>query len=667
MTTALVAPARPRSSLDRRWLGVGGGATVVTASLLGGWLAVAVGGRSLGGLVHDNVANNLINGVLLGAIAGLLLWLRPSNRIGWLMMFAAAANALAILGEGWALASFHVALPGRTLMAWLGSWIWITALPLGATVLPAIYPDGRAVSRFARNLAASSWVASLTLGACLALLDMGYSHVVPGHRLGHNPISHGHFQTPVLVLGAAAAAVSVALVLVTLVWMLRRLWRSRTPEREKLVWLMLAVVPVVATAPVSSPPAMFVVTVLTSLALVVGIVRYQLFDIKLVVRTGLLYALLIGAAILAYFGVVALITLATPPGTIPSLFAAAAVALVVVPAYRFLARAVGRLVYGDRADPVRALGRMSRELSGADLSGMVGGVATAVRSPYVCLRSPSGQLLADAGTESGHPLHEVTMRHGGREVGTLAVAWRTPVDALSAVDLRLVDALAGPVAVAVAAADLAREVTQSRARVLAVREGERTRLRADLHDGLGPSLSGVALGLEAARTSVGGDTERLTEILDVLHREVESLVTEVRGIIEDLGPGEVDLLAALRSRATVVSASGGIAVDVTDVGDLAALPGQVAVVAHRIAAEALTNAVRHSGAARVVVSVVADLDRLTLDVADDGCGAVAARPGGVGLTSMRERAESVGGTLTVTASTGQGTRVRAVLPLDGAV
>ncbi|MGH3445026.1 MAG: hypothetical protein ACRDPB_06590, partial [Nocardioidaceae bacterium] len=483
MTTALVAPVRRRSSLDRRWLGVGGGATVAGISLVGAWLAVVVGGRSLSGLVHDNVANNLLNGVLLGVIAGMLLWLRPANRIGWLLMYAAAANALAILGEGWALASYQVALPGRTFMAWFGSWIWITALTLGATVLPAIYPDGRAVSRFARRLAASSWAASLTMGACLSLLDMGYEQVVPGHRLGHNPLSHGHLQTPLLAVGAAAAVASLVLVVVSLVWMVRRLWRSRSPEREKLAWLMVAVVPTVAVAPVSSPALMFVVTVLTSLALLVGIVRYQLFDIKLVVRTGLLYGLLIGLAIVAYFGVVALITLATPPGTIPSLFAAAAVALLVVPAYRFLARAVGRLVYGDRVDPVRALGRMSRELSGADLSAMVAGMAAAVRSPYVRVRDSSGDLVAESGAQSVRPLHEVALRHGGDEVGTLAVAWRTPVDALSSADLRLVEALAAPVAVAVAAARMAQELAQSRARVLAVREGERARLRSDLHDG----------------------------------------------------------------------------------------------------------------------------------------------------------------------------------------
>ncbi|MGH3444203.1 MAG: sensor histidine kinase, partial [Nocardioidaceae bacterium] len=164
-----------------------------------------------------------------------------------------------------------------------------------------------------------------------------------------------------------------------------------------------------------------------------------------------------------------------------------------------------------------------------------------------------------------------------------------------------------------------------------------------------------------------GDTGRQAEILDVVHREVESLVVEVRGIIDDLGPGDVDLLAALRSRAAVVTASGGVAVEVVHAGDIAAIPGHVAVVGYRIAAEALTNAVRHAAASTVTMSVVAEPARLTLEVADDGCGTVAARPGGVGLTSMRERAESVGGTLTVSGSSGQGSRVRAVLPVDGAL
>jgi signal transduction histidine kinase len=224
-----------------------------------------------------------------------------------------------------------------------------------------------------------------------------------------------------------------------------------------------------------------------------------------------------------------------------------------------------------------------------------------------------------------------------------------------------VAALTGPVAAAVHAARTARELAESRARVLAVRETERTRLRADLHDGVGPSLSGVSLGLEAAIGAVATSPDRVPEILDVVHREVDSLVTEVRGIIDDLGPADIDLLGSLRSQVEAVAAS-GVAVHLQHGDTPVTAPAAVVVAAQRIAREALANAVRHAGANRIEVCVEDEPERLVVVVRDDGCGVVTPRPGGVGLSSMRERAEAVGGTLSIESAPGLGTLVRAVLP-----
>jgi signal transduction histidine kinase len=373
-----------------------------------------------------------------------------------------------------------------------------------------------------------------------------------------------------------------------------------------------------------------------------------------------------------YFGLVALITTVTPDGTVPSLFAIAAVGLVVVPSHRVLQGFFGRLVYGDRADPLRALSRVAEGIRVRDahdpsgLRPMLTGIARALRSPYVALHGPDGEDLAGVGVIDGQPVHAIDLEYAGEPVGRLTVAGRTTRDPLGAADRRLLEALSVPVAAAVRAGLTARELAESRSRVLAVREGERRRLREDLHDGLGPSLSGVALGLEAARRSVGTRSGRLPEILDVLHREVDSLVAEVRGIIDDLGPAEVDLLAAVRSHVDAVAAAGDVSVELTETGDLSRVPGEVAVTAHRIAGEALTNAARHAGAARIRVALSGHPDHLVVEVADDGTGAVRPRPGGVGLDSMRQRAESVGGVPTVTAVPDRGTRVRAVLPLRAA-
>jgi signal transduction histidine kinase len=644
-----------------------GGACLVV-SVVGMVLALGPGGRSLDGLLHDNVLNNVVNGVTLGVLAAALTRLRPGNRVGWLVLAIAWCNALSVVGEGWALASYHVTLPGRGLAAWLGSWPWALGLLLGPTLLPLLYPSGRTTSRSGHRLAVALLGAVLLLGGCLALLDVAYDGVAPGHHLGVNPLSQGHLQRPIGALAVAAAVTAVLLGVVAWGHTVRRLWRAHSPEREQLAWLWAMVAPLLVVAPLDLPWLTFAVQVVSPAFLLVGIVRYDLFDIKLLLSSGLLYGALTAIAVGAYFGVVALITTVTPHGTVPSLFAAATVALVVVPLHRWLQRWVGRLVYGDRADPVRALARVARGMRGTaedptGLRPMLAGVAEALRSPYVAVTSGGAELLAAVGVPpAGHRLHQVALEHAGEAVGRLDVAARTARDRLNGRDRRLLEALAGPVAAAVSAGLMTREVEASRSRILAVRQAERARLRADLHDGLGPSLSGVALGLEAAESSVGTNPERVAGMLPVLRHEVDSLVAEVRGIIDDLGPTEVDLVAAVRGQVESLVATGRT-VAFSCTGPVDGLAGDVAVAAQRIAGEALRNAVRHARATRISVSLTAAPGALTVEVDDDGSGAVAPRDGGVGLESMRRRAEAVGGLLRLTAVPGAGTTVVATLPL----
>jgi two-component system NarL family sensor kinase len=659
-------PATARLSRAR---GPALGGLCATISLAGLALAAGPGHRSLSGLLGDNALSTVVNAVTLGVLGGVLMRLRPGNRVGLLVLVIGWCNALTILGEGWALASYRVDLPGRVFFAWLGSWPWALGLMLGPTLLPLIYPGGRTVSRVARRLAALVILVAVALGAALALLDDAYASAVPGHPSGPNPISHGRLQG--LFGAVAAVAAGTALLLGAVAWghTLRRLWRAHSPEREQLAWLLAVVAPILLVAPLNWPWLGFVLQVLAPVGLLVGIVRHQLFDIKVALRSGLVYGGLTTVAVGAYVAVVTLIGAVTPSGTAPNLFAAATVGLVVLPAHHGLQRFVGRLVYGDHADPIRALTRVGDGIrsAGDDPSAVrpvLSGIARALRSPYVAVAALDGTPVASAGTAQGQPLHEVPLEYAGERVGTLTVAGRAVRDPLRASDRRMLAALAGPVAAAVRAGLMAKELGESRSRILAARESERRRLREDLHDGLGPALSGVALGLEAARSSMTLDPGRVPEILDVLHREVDCLVSEVRGIIDDLGPGNLDLLASLRGHVEALAAPGGVDIVVSHSGKIDGLPGEIAVAAARIAGEALTNAVRHAGATRISMVVANRRDRLTVEVADDGCGTVAPRHGGVGLSSMRQRAESVGGTLSIDATTGTGTRVLAALPLE---
>ena len=120
-------------------------------------------------------------------------------------------------------------------------------------------------------------------------------------------------------------------------------------------------------------------------------------------------------------------------------------------------------------------------------------------------------------------------------------------------------------------------------------------------------------------------------------------------------------LGALRAEAAQYE-RGGLRVGVEAPEPLPPLPAAVEVAAYRIAQEALTNVVRHAGARSCAIRLSVGDDALDLEVADDGRGLPAGRGRGVGLASMRERAEELGGSLELLDRPGGGTVVRAVLP-----
>ena len=244
-------------------------------------------------------------------------------------------------------------------------------------------------------------------------------------------------------------------------------------------------------------------------------------------------------------------------------------------------------------------------------------------------------------------------------------------------DAAVLAALAEQAAVAVHTVVLARDVRRSRELAVSAREEERRRLYRDLHDGLGPALAALALQVETARDLVGVDADRAGRLLGQVGAHLKDTVGEVRTVVhglrppalEDLGLG--DALRELGGRF-----GGALSIDTTvDVsGDSGTeLPAAVEVAAYSITGEALTNVARHARAHAASVRLQREAGWLVVTVTDDGCGIPAdARPG-LGLVSMRRRAEELGGTLEVAARGAdqsvvgpgaRGTVVTARLPLD---
>ncbi|WP_318783314.1 sensor histidine kinase [Plantactinospora soyae] len=213
---------------------------------------------------------------------------------------------------------------------------------------------------------------------------------------------------------------------------------------------------------------------------------------------------------------------------------------------------------------------------------------------------------------------------------------------------------------------LIHDLQDSRERLITAREEERRRLRRDLHDGLGPTLAGMAMQVRAAHKLVA-EQPRTGRILDALAADLQTCTAEVRQLVDQLRPPALDrgLAAALRNECGRFESS-TLSVRLQVEGNLQGLPAAIEVAAYRIVAEALTNVTRHSQASICWVNV--DRDRaLTLEIVDDGVGLGPRRPGGVGLDSMRERATELGGDFDITERAPHGTSIRVRLPFQPAI
>ena len=356
------------------------------------------------------------------------------------------------------------------------------------------------------------------------------------------------------------------------------------------------------------------VTILgTVLPLSIGaaILRQRLFDIELVLSRTLTYGALTFAVILTYAVVVQGLGSLVDDGGALGLVAVGLIAIAIQPLHARVRRAVERLVYGDRSDPYAALRRLSERLeAGTDPQQAIETVTASVRE---ALRVTDARIElapaspATAVTAPPSPVAGVVVRaplvYQGAALGDLVVVV-PPGRAFTTADRRVLDGLARHAAVVVNAVHLTLDLQASRAQLVTAREEERRRLRRDLHDGLGPSLAAIVLKLNAA-SSLAHDPAQ-ERLLDEVRAEARAAVGDIRRLVDDLRPpalDEVGLIAALRQRAASLSRSAGegpssaVVLQVEGPDQPGPLPAAVEVAAYRIVTEAMTNVVRHSGAA----------------------------------------------------------------------
>jgi signal transduction histidine kinase len=420
--------------------------------------------------------------------------------------------------------------------------------------------------------------------------------------------------------------------------------------------------------------------------LTIAVMRYRLYDIDFIINRSLVYGALTGSVILLYVLIVGVfgILFQSAGNLILALLATGLVAALFNPIRVRLQQAVNRMMYGERDEPFTVLRRLGQRLEGSGtpediLKGIVETVAQALKLPYteITLHSEEGFKTTAGRWDKTYVMVSFPIQYQSQTIGDLSIAPRWPGESLSDSDeglLRQIARQAGPVAHTV---QLTQDLRESHKRLVTTREEERHRLRRDLHDGLGPVLASQGLKIAAVSNLFEEDTGQARILLDELASQNETTVAEIRRLVYNLRPLELDELGLVRAVLDYTStldlnAPPGTSFQVNfnqAEGKLHNLPPAVEVAAYRIATEALTNVARHARARHCTITLKEkysneeNRNSLILEIEDDGVGLPLEGNTGVGLISMRERANEVGGEFQIESDHSKGTRIVACFPL----
>jgi two-component system, NarL family, sensor kinase len=643
-----------------------------------------------------NTVPYMVAALSAATVGAVLASRRPRHPVGWLLLvlgLSVIALGLAGVYTSYGLSAWPGSLARSGSLAPLYVQIYqsvglvLLAVCLGFILL--LTPTGSLPSPRWRWWAWVTVAAPVVDLASLALLPF---EPEPFEWLTPNPLAVSVLEGPLRVLNRLTWVIGGLAVLVGAGSLVVRCRHARGVERQQLRWVVFAgtltgmtMLATVATilaivAGIATPPEILmgwlvaVGVALLPAAIGVAILRYRLYDLDYLISRTVVYGLLTAGGVAVYVAVVKLAErlLREGIGLSGSLLATAVIAVGFAPARDRLQRWVDRRLYGERHDPVQAmvlLGERLRDAPGAApggdaLAGVLQALCEALRLPSASLRV-AGVAVASFG-RSGTASESIPLKHEGQQVGVLVVGLRAGEKTLGAADRQVLEFLAAPVAVALHAVLLSQELQRSRERLVAAREEERRRLRRDLHDGLGPTLTAVTLKADAARSLLDTAPDRADALLAELRGDAKQAIGDLRRVIYDLRPAALDELGLLGALGEQVDrfARQGLSITLQAPPALPVLPAAVEVAAYRIITEALTNIARHAQAHQVTVTVAIDGD-LCLGVQDDGTASTANGGGwrpSTGLQSMAERAAEVGGTLQA-GPTPTGGRVRVSLPL----
>ncbi|MFI6175743.1 histidine kinase [Nonomuraea sp. NPDC051191] len=579
----------------------------MSSRLLAGSLATIGAGGALAGALMESRTGiapqewaYAVLGVVLPALGWLLVVRRADLRYGWLFLAAAACLGLGTLGSGLAI-RFHYAGP---VVVWMSA---LYAMYYGLTwiFVPLLFPDGRLPSRRWRPVA---WFG----GIAIAMHTVGYGlFVTDPARPGELPAE----LSAALIWASLASALGQLLVFLTAVVVLAGLvvrWRRSEPaERGQYAWMVAgAAVQLLAgvlllyvlSTRLWGAALIGVFALMTALpaAVLVGIVRYRLLDIRFGLRGSRLH----------------LIFDLRP--TVDEVLSGLGTALAATP------------------EPVEQLGRLAAA------------VRDGLEARWAAVELADGTRVA-AGEEEGGTALTVPVRGG---LGRIELGPRR-AGRYDREDQRFLEALAVPAGLAIQSAGLV-------ARLVNAQEAERRRIERNIHDGVQQQLVALIAGLELARVT-GAGPEALARLREQARQTLTDL-RELAAGIHPSALSQGGLVEAVEERCsrlpvptTVTSDPGLRARRFAD---------EIEGAMYFTVSEAVANALKHADAARIEVRLTLAPGRVRATVADDGKGFDPAAAARRGLATLADRLDALGGGMELDSEPGKGTRMHAWVPAD---
>jgi signal transduction histidine kinase len=605
------------------------------------------------------------------AAAGILVTrAQPASRLGPLLALLGLLAAVVLTGAvapdvstGHGTAHAYLTAAGQ------GDWILVyvvVAVPL------LFFPEGRLRSRAARLL-----LAAILLDAALFMV---VAATAPGPFLPPDQLSPHVLGTMPAGLATALTVLTLPALPITLIALTAHLIgqysHSDSHRRRQFRWLGLAaaLLPLTLLATWLSYAVTGRADVVLAIGLTatylalpalmaVGVLRPELFDVDRVISSTAAHAAFTAALLAVFTGADALAgTVLVHSAPTVAVAATALIAVLLAPARARVQRGIDRWLYPARKAAYAAIDRLhSKTLSAhARPEQLQHRLQEALHDDGLLV----GYLIPDSDEmvdSDGRPLastesHSVDISMGTERIGLLSAR-----PALSVELLRDIAARAAPlvelVRLRVELRRALNEADQSRSRLLRVGYEERARLERDLHDGAQQRLVSLGMALRLAQRRLPRGGLDVSGVLDAAVTELATAVSELRRLAHGIRPSCLDdgLVPALSDLISSTPIPITLQVTASD------LDQDLETTAYYVAAEAITNAIKHACPRHITLDVAAGQGQLRVRISDDGHGRAVPRPGS-GLAGLADRVGAHGGTLAIDSGHGHGTVVEAVLP-----